>query len=78
MRKIAILKFIPPRYHIEDGDRHLVRGTGEWSETEIEYIGYFHQWAILDNKLYAVIETDDGLVSYVDSKRVKFIDTPKC
>ena len=73
MRKIAKLKWIPPRYHIEDGDRHLIRGTGELSETEFDYVGLFHQWLKLDNKLCAVIEHEDGLISYVDSTRVKFI-----
>jgi hypothetical protein len=76
MRKIAKLKWIPARYHFEDGERHLVRGTNEYSKTEFDYVGYFHQWAILDNKLYAVIEAEDGNIFRCESASVKFID--KC
>ena len=76
MRKIAVKKWIPTRYHREHGEIHLIHGTSEWSKTEIEYIGYFHQWAILDNKIYAIIELEDGNVFRFESASVKFID--KC
>jgi len=78
MRKIAKLKWIPARYHIEDGERHLVRGTGEYSKTEFDYVGLFHQWLKLDNKLCAVIELEDGTIDFAYYNWVKFIDTPKC
>jgi hypothetical protein len=78
MRKIAKFKFIPAKYHIEDGERHLVRGTNEYSKTELDYIGYFHRWVISNKELFAVTELEDGTIVLNYFKWVKFIDTPKC
>jgi hypothetical protein len=62
MRKIAVKEWI--------------QSNMSYSETQTKYTGYFHQWITLENKLYAVIETEDGNIFRCESASVKFID--KC
>ena len=60
MRKIAKLKWN--------------RDSGEYSKKEFEYVGLFHRWVKIKNKLSAVIEHKDGYVFVVDVELVRFID----
>jgi len=62
MRKIAVKEWI--------------QSNMSYSDTQTKYTGYFHQWILVDNNLYAVIEKEDGNIITAPSISVRFIDTP--
>lgn len=45
--------------------------------SEMDNNGYFHQFVIIAENSYALIETEDGLIVPIRSDRFKFIDSPE-
>jgi hypothetical protein len=45
--------------------------------SEMDNKGYFHQFVIVAEDIYALIETEDGLIVPIRSDRFKFIDSPE-
>jgi len=78
MRKVLFKAWIQPQY-TTGKDRHLVPGTGCWSDFTNE--GLFHQWAVdyeeFDNSYpqftFALVELRDGSIVQVLPKNLRFV-----
>ena len=67
LRKVAVKKFDALKYH----------NSGEYTD-EIEYYGYFHKWFNEeDSGVFAIIETEEGIIRYENSCALIFTNEVK-
>jgi hypothetical protein len=66
LRPIWYKKWNPPK---KESDEKLQLG---YMDPDFIHFGYFHQWVIIENIIWALIEKEDGQIDIMDKGNVCF------
>ena len=46
----------------------------KWTSRGIDRIGYFHEWVVLSDHVYAIVENPDGTIVVVRMQSMRFVN----